>query len=367
MESGAAPGDFAVVLRRLRESRSLTQEELAERSGLTAKAIGALERGERRRPYPHTVRSLADGLALDDDERAALVAAVPSRDAGARPSIEAPVSGSARDSGSASSGPPHAGADGGAGAASPDEAAGPGEPRNDGEHTAFALAGSAVPTAPATPLIGREAEVDRLRALIGRGRRLVTITGPGGVGKTRLSLEVLAHEASAFPGGAVAVDLAPLRQPALVVPRIAAALGLPESADADPLDSLVRHLQGLRVLLVLDNLEQLPGAAPVLADLVARCPDLVVLATSRAPLRVRAEHEVVLSPLATPAADDVETVGAPPPSPCCSTGPRPPAPPRRSPTTTPLPWPPSPGSSTASPSPSSWPLRACGCSRRPPC
>ena len=63
------PGDFAVVLRRLRESRSLTQEELAERAGLTAKAIGALERGERRRPYPHTVRSLADGLALDDDER----------------------------------------------------------------------------------------------------------------------------------------------------------------------------------------------------------------------------------------------------------------------------------------------------------
>jgi transcriptional regulator with XRE-family HTH domain len=77
VDSGAAPGDFAVVLRRLRESRSLTQEELAERSGLTAKAIGALERGERRRPYPHTVRSLADGLTLDDDERSALVAAVP--------------------------------------------------------------------------------------------------------------------------------------------------------------------------------------------------------------------------------------------------------------------------------------------------
>ena len=91
MDSGAAPGDFAVVLRRLRESRSLTQEELAERSGLTAKAIGALERGERRRPYPHTVRSLADGLALDDDERSALVAAVPSRDAVARPALDAPL------------------------------------------------------------------------------------------------------------------------------------------------------------------------------------------------------------------------------------------------------------------------------------
>ena len=88
MDSGATPGDFAVTLRRLRESRSLTQEELAERAGLTAKAIGALERGERRRPYPHTVRSLADGLALDDDERSALVAAVPSRDAVAPPALE---------------------------------------------------------------------------------------------------------------------------------------------------------------------------------------------------------------------------------------------------------------------------------------
>ncbi len=115
MDSGAAPGDFAVVLRRLRESRSLTQEELAERSGLTAKAIGALERGERRRPYPHTVRSLADGLALDDDERAALVAAVPSRDAGARPALDAPLSASAGTAGSASSGPPHAGSAGAAG------------------------------------------------------------------------------------------------------------------------------------------------------------------------------------------------------------------------------------------------------------
>ena len=89
MDSGAAPGDFAVVLRRLRESRSLTQEELAERSGLTAKAIGALERGERRRPYPHTVRSLADGLALDDDERSTLVTAVPSRDAVTRAPLDA--------------------------------------------------------------------------------------------------------------------------------------------------------------------------------------------------------------------------------------------------------------------------------------
>ena len=175
MDSGAAPGDFAVVLRRLRESRSLTQEELAERSGLTAKAIGALERGERRRPYPHTVRSLADGLALDDDERSALVAAVPSRDAVARPALDAPLSASAGSAGSASSGPPHDGSAGALRAAGPDGVAvphgmaGPGEAPRKGEPTASALAASSVPTAPATPLIGRDAEVDRLRALISRG------------------------------------------------------------------------------------------------------------------------------------------------------------------------------------------------------
>ena len=298
MDSGAAPGDFAVVLRRLRESRSLTQEELAERSGLTAKAIGALERGERRRPYPHTVRSLADGLALDDDERSALVAAVPSRDAVARPALGAPLPESAGSTLPGSSRPPNADA------VREDGSGGPAIP---GAHTASGLPGISF-TAPATPLIGRDAEVEQLRALIDDGHRLVSITGPGGVGKTRLSLEVLAREAPAFPGGAVAVDLAPVRQPALVIPRIAAALGLPEVADDDPLDALVRHLRGLRVLLVLDNLEQLTGAAPVLADLVARCPDLVVLATSRAPLRVRAEHELVLPPLATPADDDIETV-----------------------------------------------------------
>ncbi len=290
MEASTPPGDFAIALRRLRESRSLTQEELAERSGLTAKAIGALERGERRRPYPHTVRSLADGLALDDDERASLVAAVPSRDAGTR----APAP--------ASSQPPT-----------------PTTTTPDAGHTASAPpsptlgAPSTAPPTPTTPLIGREADLDALSALVRSGtHRLVTITGPGGVGKTRLAMEVLHREAPRFPGAAQSVDLAPVREPALVVPRIIAALGLPEPAGADPLDSLVAHLLGLRVLLVLDNLEQLTGAAPVLADLVARCPDLVVVATSRAPLRVRAEHEVVLAPLATPARDDVETVASSP-------------------------------------------------------
>jgi predicted ATPase/transcriptional regulator with XRE-family HTH domain len=270
VDPGAAPSDFAVVLRRLRESRSLTQEELAERAGLTAKAVGALERGERRRPYPHTVRSLADGLGLRDAERAELVASVPGRNAGPHPSLDPPT---------------------------PEPVVVPG----------------AMPDAPSTPLIGRESELTRLLALLSDGtHRLVTLTGPGGVGKTRLALEVLAREGGRHAGGAVAVDLAAVRQPALVLPRVATALGLPELVTADPLGELVRHLRGLPVLLVLDNLEQLTSAAPTLAELVARCPDLVVLATSRAPLRVRAEHEVVLGPLATPETDDIAGLAASP-------------------------------------------------------
>ncbi len=301
MDSGAAPGDFAVVLRRLRESRSLTQEELAERAGLTAKAIGALERGERRRPYPHTVRSLADGLALDDDERSALVAAVPSRDAVPRvgsASSVAQVAGSAA-SASAPAMPATTEADAGHAPSAPP--------------AATLGSSSAAPPTPTTPLIGREADLDDLSALVRSGtHRLVTVTGPGGVGKTRLAMELLHREATQFTGGARAVDLAAVREPALVVPRIAAALGMPEAVAADPIDALVAHLTGVRVLLVLDNLEQLTGAAPLLADLVARCPDLVIVATSRAALRVRAEHEVVLGPLATPADDDLATVASSP-------------------------------------------------------
>ncbi len=303
MDSRAAPGDFAVVLRRLRESRSLTQEELAEQAGLTAKAIGALERGERRRPYPHTVRCLADGLALDDDERSALVAAVPSRDAGPRGGAASHVPQVAGSTPSTSAPRPSTNSQvdaGGTASARPTPAPALG-------------ASSANPPMPRTPLIGREADLDELGTLIRSGaHRLVTITGPGGVGKTRLAMELMLREAARFPGGARAVDLSAVREPALVVPRVAAALGLPEAVGADPLDALVAHLLGLRVLLVLDNLEQLTGAAPLLADLVGRCPDLVVVATSRAALRVRAEHELVLGPLATPADDDLATVASSP-------------------------------------------------------
>ena len=158
--------------------------------------------------------------------------------------------------------------------------------------------------APPTPLVGREREIAAVGALLGRADvRLVTLTGPGGVGKTRLALAVAAELAAAFADGAAFIGLAALRDPALVVPAIAHELGLGEVPGVPLPRTLAAALGGRHLLLVLDNLEQVTSAAPALADVLAACPRLTILATSRAPLRVRAEHEFPVPPLALPAAD----------------------------------------------------------------
>jgi predicted ATPase len=108
------------------------------------------------------------------------------------------------------------------------------------------------------------------------------------------------------------VELAPVREAAMVLPRIASALGVPENRADGSVTALVPYLTGRRILVVLDNLEQLLGAAPLVAELVAACPDLVVLATSRAPLRIRAERELPLSPLPLPAGDTVASAAESP-------------------------------------------------------
>ena len=242
-------------MRDLRQEVGITQEELANRAGLSPNAVSTLERGQRRRPYPHTVRALADALGLDENERAALLAAVPRRAAVIPGAEVAPVS-------SAASTLPH----------------------------------------PATPLVGRERDLEEMRRLLTRPEvRLLTLTGIGGVGKTRLAMEAAREAEGLFPDGISFVTLAPLRDPVLVVSTIARSLGLRETEGQTADDTLRAHLREKRMLLVLDNFEHLLGASPEVAGLIEACPDLTVLCTSRAPLRIRGEQEYYVSPLALPA------------------------------------------------------------------
>ena len=241
---------FGATLRELRDSAGLTQEELASRAGLTAKAVSALERGERKRPYPHTVRALADALGLSDVERASLLAAVPNRATEAAPAQEQP-----------------------------------------------ALPAS-IP-APHTSLLGRERELAEIQGFLDEVR-ILTLTGTGGVGKTRLALEAASQAEDLFPDGVAFVGLAPLGDAALVVPTIAQTLGLREIEGRTAREALYAYLKEKRLLLVLDNLEHLLEIVPEVIALIKACTDLTVLATSRAPLRVRGEQEYPVGPLGMP-------------------------------------------------------------------
>src|SRR6266550_7065320 len=153
-----------------------------------------------------------------------------------------------------------------------------------------------VPTPP-YPLLGRERELAALADLVRRDdTRLVTLTGIGGIGKTRLALELVSRLAPEFPDGAGVVLLATLDDPALVARTILEAIELPE-AGRDPEEALIRPLSGSRLLLLIDNFEQVLAAAPTVARLLGAAPGVKVIVTSRAPLRVAAEHEFAVPPL----------------------------------------------------------------------
>jgi predicted ATPase/transcriptional regulator with XRE-family HTH domain len=244
---------FGAQVRALRFAAGLTQAELAEASGISERTVSDLERGRRGRIYPATARRLAAALCVSGDRLTAFLLA----------------------------------------------AHGSGEPGT----SAAGLLGP-VPTAyrsrlPPRPtrLIGRDSELASILALLRNPHvHLVTVLGPGGVGKTRLVTEAAVISHGEFTAGLWFIDLSPIGDAALVLPSIASSIGLQPGIGELPA-LLANRIGGGKSLLVLDTFEHLLPAGPAIAGLAASCPGLTVLVTSRTGLNVRGEQQVPLQPL----------------------------------------------------------------------
>lgn len=237
---------FGSLLRRYRTAAGFTQEALAARAQISARTIADLERCINRTPRHDTFELLMSALDLTAQQRALFLAMV-------RPEMTATAVGT--------------------------------------------LSLSRFPFPP-TPLIGREQEMTRaLTQLRSDGVRLLTLTGPAGIGKTRLGLQIAREMGEHFADGVVFIPLATLGNAALLPSVIVHALGLRESLEGEISEQVTTFLQEKHVLQILDNFEQIIEAAPFVANLLSTCPHLSILVTSRVPLRLRAEQVIPLAPL----------------------------------------------------------------------
>ena len=239
---------FGTLLKHYRRAAGLSQEALAARASLSARTISDLERGIHDTPRTDTLELLTAALSLSAQQRTMLLAS-------ARPEVAAYVDAPSR---------------------SP----------------------SSVFPLPPTRLVGREQERSHALALLRRtGTHLLTVIGPSGVGKTRLALQLVQDLTPDFTDGVVFVALAPIRDAALVPGVVAQTLGIREDASSSPAEQVRTFLHEKHILLILDNVEQVLDSASFVADLLASCPRLYVLVTSRMPLHLRAEQELLLAPL----------------------------------------------------------------------
>ena len=256
---------FGYWVRRWRKARDLTQDELARRVGCSVSTIRKIEVDERR-PSQQAAERIAAVLELPPAERRVFLAVA--REELAPDWLPAPPTAPVTPAGAA-----------------------PGSSRLRRSSTPRAL----------TPLVGREQEVARVRHhLLCPEVRLVTLTGPGGTGKTRLAMQVATEAVADFPDGVYFVDLAPVSDPAFVASTIASTLGVNEAGGRPLVKTLSTYLAERHLLLVLDNFEQVVEAAALLTALLTAGPSVKMLVTSRELLRVSGEHHIPVPPLAVP-------------------------------------------------------------------